>query len=263
MQISSELYSSISTAFPGATARAQADEVTREPKPDPVDRVEISGSALQASASEIVAQTSKTVETSECAECAAGICTTCGDKGGSADDPDELTEAEQEQVRELKARDTEVRAHEAAHAATGGQHAGSPSYEYQVGPDGKRYAIGGEVSIDASIVKDDPAATIEKMRQVQAAALAPAEPSGQDRKVAQQAVAKMRQAQADLAAEARENFEETRGGGETGPAAASGPADAKGAEGTGERDGDHESGHDHAARQALNAYEKIASLVTA
>lgn len=113
----------------------------------------------------------------------------------------ELTEAEDAQVRELKARDSEVRRHEEAHARVGGQYAGQPTYTYQTGPDGKRYAIGGEVSIDVAPIPDDPKATIAKMDVVIAAALAPAEPSGQDRKVAALASRQRLEATAELAAE--------------------------------------------------------------
>ena len=67
-----------------------------------------------------------------------------------------------EQIKELKARDTEVRIHEQAHASVGGQYAGSPSYEYQRGPDGTNYAVGGEVQIDVAVIEGDPKATIEK-----------------------------------------------------------------------------------------------------
>ena len=117
---------------------------------------------------------------------------------------DALTEGEQKQVAELKKRDREVRQHEQAHQAAGGQYASAPSYEYQKGPDGQRYAVGGEVQIDASPIPGDPEATIEKMRIVKAAALAPAEPSGQDRKVAASADAAAQQARAELAAQKRE-----------------------------------------------------------
>jgi hypothetical protein len=79
-----------------------------------------------------------------------------------------------------------VRRHEQAHKAAGGRYAGAISYEYSRGPDGKRYAVGGEVGIDISPERD-PAATIAKMRQVKAAALAPADPSAQDRAVAAEA----------------------------------------------------------------------------
>ena len=118
--------------------------------------------------------------------------------------PDQLSEGERRQVEALKARDREVRAHEEAHQRVGGQYAGAPKYEYEKGPDGQRDAVGGEVAIDASPVRDDPEATIEKMQIVKRAALAPAEPSAQDRKVAAQADAEMRKAQAELNAQARD-----------------------------------------------------------
>jgi len=106
-------------------------------------------------------------------------------KGDAAE---ELTAEEQQQVNELKQRDAEVKAHEAAHlGAAGGLAQGGASYEYQKGPDGRNYAVGGEVSIDASPVTGDPNATIAKAQQIRAAALAPANPSSQDHKVAAKA----------------------------------------------------------------------------
>lgn len=115
-------------------------------------------------------------------------------------------QVEQEQVRKLSARDQEVRAHEQAHAAVGGQYAGSPSYEYQRGPDGRNYAVGGEVQIDVSKVSGDPEATINKMAQVRAAALAPAEPSAQDRRVAAEASKTAADARSELAVQQREEL---------------------------------------------------------
>lgn len=129
-----------------------------------------------------------------------------GRSGSSAEEAasgTELSEEEQKVVRELQQRDREVRQHEAAHAAAGGAYAGSPTYTYQRGPDGRQYAVGGSVSIDTSPVKGDPEATLQKARQVRAAALAPADPSGQDKSVAAAASALERQAQAELAAERR------------------------------------------------------------
>lgn len=95
----------------------------------------------------------------------------------------ELSDEEQAQVAKLKQIDAKVRAHERAHAAVGGAHAGAPSYTYTRGPDGQMYATGGEVAIDIS-AESDPEATLQKAAQVAAAALAPADPSGQDRAVA-------------------------------------------------------------------------------
>lgn len=117
----------------------------------------------------------------------------------------QLDEAQLKELQELKARDREVRAHEQAHQAVGGQYAGSISYTYERGPDGNQYAVGGEVSISTSPVQGDPQATVEKMRTVRAAALAPAEPSGQDRAVAAEAMQLMLQAQVELASEGRES----------------------------------------------------------
>lgn len=109
----------------------------------------------------------------------------------------QLSEEEQQQVSELADRDREVRAHEQAHKSVGGSHAGAMSLEYQQGPDGQRYAVGGEVSIDIS-TSDDPSKTIAKMQQVRSAAMAPAQPSAQDYKVASQASQQEAQARAEL-----------------------------------------------------------------
>lgn len=128
------------------------------------------------------------------------------------------------QLRELKRRDAEVRAHERAHMAAGGQYvAGGPSYEYQQGPDGRQYAIGGHVSIDASSIPDDPEADLAKARQVRRAALAPGEPSAQDRAVAARAAAQESRA-------ARARSEEKARNGENGENGENGPDAPEGAE---------------------------------
>jgi len=106
-------------------------------------------------------------------------------------------ENEQQVISELAARDREVRAHEQAHAAIGGRYAGAPQYTYQRGPDGVSYAVGGEVSIDVSEAAT-PQETILKMQVVRRAALAPAEPSSQDRRVASRAASIEAQARQDL-----------------------------------------------------------------
>lgn len=101
-------------------------------------------------------------------------------------------------VSGLKKRDAEVRAHERAHAASGGQYTGAPSFEYETGSDGKRYAVAGEVSVSTSPVANDPSATIEKMKTIRAAALAPANPSPADRAIASQASRTEARASAEL-----------------------------------------------------------------
>ncbi|MEM8500012.1 MAG: putative metalloprotease CJM1_0395 family protein [Pseudomonadota bacterium] len=101
-------------------------------------------------------------------------------------------------INELAARDREVRAHEQAHAAVGGIYAGAPRYTFEQGPNGKKYAVGGEVSISTSPVAGDAEATIRKAEQVKRAALAPAQPSAQDRAVAAQATQMKIEAQVEL-----------------------------------------------------------------
>jgi hypothetical protein len=113
----------------------------------------------------------------------------------------QLRPDEQRKVAELKQRDAEVRRHEQAHAAAGGAHTGAPHYHFEQGPDGQLYAVAGEVAVDASPVRDDPSATILKMQQVMRAALAPADPSGQDQRVAAAAAAALARARLELALE--------------------------------------------------------------
>lgn len=115
-------------------------------------------------------------------------------------DGKQLDFAEQKILNELQQRDREVRSHERAHAATGGATTGAPSYSFEVGPDGNKYAVEGEVSVDLSPVKGNPRATIAKMQKVHNAALAPANPSIQDTRIANAAAQLIAQAQSELLA---------------------------------------------------------------
>jgi hypothetical protein len=109
------------------------------------------------------------------------------------------TSSESRELQDLKQRDREVRQHEQAHVAAGGAYVrGGASFSTQRGPDGRQYAVGGEVQIDTSAVPGDPAATIRKMQVVRSAALAPANPSAQDRSVAAQASSTENEARAEL-----------------------------------------------------------------
>jgi len=88
-------------------------------------------------------------------------------------------------LEKFKSSDSDVRAHEQAHAASGATT--TPiSYKYQVGPDGKMYAVGGEVRLDTSIPKDPEAAAF-KLSQIQKASSAPNDMSGADAHIAIQA----------------------------------------------------------------------------
>lgn len=92
-----------------------------------------------------------------------------------------------------------MRNHERAHTAVGGQYAGAPRYQYERGPDGVNYAIAGEVAISTGAVNGNPQATLDKAQVIRRAALAPAEPSPQDRRVAALATQMEVQARAELA----------------------------------------------------------------
>ena len=107
-----------------------------------------------------------------------------------------VTDQESRELEKLKQTDREVRAHEQAHVMAGGSLVrGAASFGYATGSDGRLYAVSGEVSIDSSPVRDDPEATISKMIRVIATALAPAQPSGQDRAVAAAATKAQMEAQ--------------------------------------------------------------------
>ncbi|EXI72179.1 MAG: SprA-related family protein [Candidatus Accumulibacter sp. SK-11] len=72
------------------------------------------------------------------------------------------------------------------------------SFSYAIGPDGQRYAVGGEVGIDTSPGRS-PEETLDKAARIRAAALAPADPSPQDRQVAAMATRMAMQASMELA----------------------------------------------------------------
>ncbi len=108
---------------------------------------------------------------------------------------------DQRALDELRQRDREVRGQERTHRNAGGEYAGSSELDYQVGPDGRRYAVAGSTPIDVSPVPNDPEETLRKMKIVRGAATAPANPSDADRKVAAEAERQARQARAEMAAQ--------------------------------------------------------------
>lgn len=113
-----------------------------------------------------------------------------------------LSEEEKKQLEELQRRDREVRQHEAAHKAAAGQYAqGGINLSYERGPDGRNYAVGGDVNVDTGKVPSDPEATLRKAETIKRAALAPQEPSSQDRQVAAKAGQMAAEARAELTSE--------------------------------------------------------------
>ncbi len=120
-----------------------------------------------------------------------------------------LDETELRDIQQLKARDREVRAHEAAHIAAGGSIVRSGAkLTYARGPDGVLYAIGGEVSIDTSKA-NTPETTLAKAEKIRRAALAPAKPSSQDRAVAARAARMAMQARQEILVQ-QQSEEQTR-----------------------------------------------------
>lgn len=118
-------------------------------------------------------------------------------------------EATRAELQRLAKRDSEVRAHERAHTAAAGAYAtGGASFQYTTGPDGRRYATSGEVPIDVSPVPGDPDATIRKAETIRRAALAPADPSGQDMAIAADATRMAAEARTEKSA-AREETSAT------------------------------------------------------
>ncbi|WP_227814579.1 putative metalloprotease CJM1_0395 family protein [Nitrogeniibacter aestuarii] len=116
-----------------------------------------------------------------------------------ADDDADKATSSGPSVEELAATDTRVRAHEAAHlAASGGLAQSGANFDMVKGPDGKMYAVGGEVQIDVSPGRT-PEETIRKADQIRRAAMAPVDPSAQDYRVAAQAAQMQAQAQQELA----------------------------------------------------------------
>jgi hypothetical protein len=110
-------------------------------------------------------------------------------------------------LAQLRSRDSEVRAHEAAHMAAGGRYVtGGATYSYQRGPDGAQYAVGGEVGIDTSPVPGRPEETAQKMRVICAAALAPSDPSAADLSVAAAASQAEAEALAEIASSRAEEL---------------------------------------------------------
>ena len=121
-------------------------------------------------------------------------------KAQNAKADDELTEEEQQQIRELEQTQNEVVAHEHAHQAAAGEFGGGISYTYTQGPDGKSYITGGEVPIHLR-EGATPEETLQNMQKVQAAANAPNDPSGQDLKVAAKAAAQAMKARQEISNE--------------------------------------------------------------
>lgn len=103
-------------------------------------------------------------------------------------------------LKPFKERDQHVRDHEKAHHDVAGSYAvGGPAYEFQIGPDGEQYAVGGHVNVDTSEIAGDPNATYKKAEIIKRSALAPKDDlSSEDYQVAAKADQMMKKASSEL-----------------------------------------------------------------
>lgn len=114
------------------------------------------------------------------------------------------------EIKRLKMWEDHVIAHERMHQLAGGEFAGAPSYTYTVGPDGKRYIQGGEVTmyVPAGLSLEDSEFALERVKR---AATAPSDPSPQDSKTAAMASARQASVRAKIAKmKMREAYEKTK-----------------------------------------------------
>jgi hypothetical protein len=124
-------------------------------------------------------------------------------------DATQLTQDERVELSKLKAVDTKVRAHEAAHQS-GPAASGGASFTYEKGPDGVMYAVGGEVPVRIE-TGSTPQETISNLQGVIATALAPADPSPQDLSIASKTRVMMMKAQQEFAKEIQDKISNSEG----------------------------------------------------
>lgn len=105
------------------------------------------------------------------------------DTGLPANEQD-MSERDQAALAQLRQRDAQVRQEENAHAGAAGSIAGPIVYTYQRGPDGRMYAVGGSVSINAQTFSNDPQEARALGARIAAAANAATNPSGADMRAA-------------------------------------------------------------------------------
>jgi len=124
-------------------------------------------------------------------------------------DSTQLSNEEKAQLSELKAADSRVKAHEAAHQS-GPAASGGASFTYKKGPDGVMYAVGGEVPVRIE-TGSTPQESIMNLQGVIATALAPADPSPQDISIASKARVMLMKAQQELSQEIQEKMRNSNG----------------------------------------------------
>ena len=108
---------------------------------------------------------------------------------------------EQKEVEKIRRIDREVKRRELAHRAVAGNYVrGVVSFEYVTGPDGKKYAVEGHITIDAGPILNNPEASIRKAQAIKRAKL--------DRSVSAEVAKMEREARMDLKTEQRKESDD-------------------------------------------------------
>ena len=98
-----------------------------------------------------------------------------------------LTADEQREVNRLADVDRRVKAREQAYMAASRGLARAATVRYVTGPDGRQYAVDANVQIDTTPIEGNPEQTLAKAEAAEAAALAAADPTPNDRLTAARA----------------------------------------------------------------------------
>jgi len=158
-------------------------------------------------AASVTALSEKSSQTSAATDTSSSSSTGTASSGSASSSTDSSAQTQAEkakqalEVAQLKSTDQQVRSHEAAHlAAAGSLASGGAQFTYEAGPDGTRYAVGGEVNISVSEGRT-PEETLQRAEQIRRAALAPADPSAQDLSVAAMASEMEAKARQQIASE--------------------------------------------------------------
>ncbi|MBD3166758.1 hypothetical protein GF324_09180 [bacterium] len=117
--------------------------------------------------------------------------------------------AEEERTRDLEERDEKVRRRaEAQKAAAGSLAGGSPVYQYEIGPDGRQYAVSGHVNIKVREGRT-PEERLKNAEKAERAATAGGEITPKSAQIAAEARREARRAREEIEEQKREDGNES------------------------------------------------------
>ncbi len=173
----------------------------------PLNYVEMWSAASQARSSQRLASAGSGATAASAAGASASWAATGSASASLFTSTDEIDLQVELSIARLKAAAQQALRNRAAQLAAGGAAVrGGGSYAYSIGPDGQLYATGVTLSYDTAPVAEDPQATIEKMRQVRAAALASSSPTASDYAAAAAATQVEMQARLELVQQMTEQY---------------------------------------------------------